>query len=299
MYSMTLSVLDRVREAFHAGTLRVHSVSPEGAVEWKRILAVHRAEVGPESIWEAMTEQGPMVLTGGHRVFTSPTSKMDMETLTPGQRVLGVTGDDVTNPEVTSMRRLPDRKHMYDLTAEDWHNFALHRSGVVVSNSPDRNYRFRPPTGEGTVNCFNQVFGYIWEDEEFLQYLEIALWKWNSHPPETEELCSVDQLCRAKPAWKAALLWGALVNAAQALAYNNVADEFGYSIGGVSLDLERSSKYMDLKRNAEEQWDKLTAAKQQTTMFLRGLKQPKFGMGIRSSLGPHTGRGTISPRAFI
>lgn len=80
---------------------------------------------------------------------------------------------------------------------------------------------------------------------------------------------------------------------------NGILAHNSYSIGGISLDLERSSKYMDLKRNAEEQWDKLTTAKQQTTMFLRGLKQPKFGMGVRSAFGPHTGRGTVSPRSFL
>jgi hypothetical protein len=119
------------------------------------------------------------------------------------------------------------------------------------------------------------------------------------HPPETEELCTVDMLCQRKPAWKAALLWGALVNAAQALAYNWVSEEFSYSIGGISLDLDRSSKYMDLKRNAEEQWDKLTEAKARTTKYIRGLQQPRFGIGIRSAFGPATGRGVLSPRNFL
>jgi len=104
---------------------------------------------------------------------------------------------------------------------------------LTRDNNPDKNYRFRPPQGEGTVGCYNRVFGYIWEDEELAEYLEMALWKWNMHPPETEELCNVDTLCQRKPAWKAALLWGALVNAAQALAYNWVADEF--SVAGDTL----------------------------------------------------------------
>jgi hypothetical protein len=122
---------------------------------------------------------------------------------------------------------------MYDLTAEDWHNFTLHRSGVVVSNSPDRNYRFRPPEHEGTIGCYNQVFGAIWTDEELLEYLRISLDKWNMQPPETEELCSLNAICQKKPAWKAALLWGAVVHAAMALSFNWVADEF--SVNGRSL----------------------------------------------------------------
>jgi len=104
---------------------------------------------------------------------------------------------------------------------------------LLRDNNPDKNYHFRPPQGEGSVGCYNRVFGYVWEDAELAEYLEMALWKWNLHPPETEELCNINTLCQRKPAWKAALLWGALVTAAQALAYNWVADEF--SVGGDTL----------------------------------------------------------------
>lgn len=170
---------------------------------------------------------------------------------------------------------------------------------LTRDNNPDRNYRFMPPEGEGTVGCYNQVFGYIWTDEEFAEYLEMALWKWNMHPPETEELRTIEMLCQKKPAWKAALLWGALVNAAQALVYNWIANEFDYSIGGISLNIEKSSKYEGMKQNAEDQWDKLTEAKSRTVKYLRGLSQPRFGRGVRSAFGPYVGRGVLSPRSFV
>lgn len=170
---------------------------------------------------------------------------------------------------------------------------------MIRDTNPDRDYRFRPPEGEGTVGCYNQVFGFIWTDEELLDYLEIALMKWNMHPPETEMFSTLDLLCTQKPVWKAAILWGAIVNAAMALAFNWVSDEFDYSIGGISLSIEKSSKYMDLKRNAEEQFDKLTEAKARTTKYMRGLAQPRFGRGVRSSFGPHVGAGVLSPRNFI
>lgn len=170
---------------------------------------------------------------------------------------------------------------------------------LTRDNNPDRNYRFMPPEGEGQVGCYNQVFGYIWTDEEFYEYLEMALWKWNMHPPETEELRTIDMLCSRKPSWKAALLWGALVNAAQALVYNWIANEFDYSIGGISLSIEKSSKYEGMKQNAEDQWDKLTEAKARTFKILRGLSQPRFGRGVRSAFGPYVGRGVLSPRNFV
>lgn len=170
---------------------------------------------------------------------------------------------------------------------------------LTRDNNPDRNYRFRPPEGEGSIGCNNQVFGYIWTDEEFAQYLEMALWKWNLQPPRTDGYTSIEQVCQVRPSWQAALLWGSLVTAAQALAYNWVSDEFDYSIGGISLNIEKSSKYMDLKRNAEEQWDKLTEAKSRTEKYFRGLAQPRFGRGVRSAFGPYVGRGVLSPRSFL
>jgi hypothetical protein len=176
----------------------------------------------------------------------------------------------------------------------------VHRLRFMLGdNDPDRTYHFRPPENQTTVGCFNQVFGYIWTDEELLEFLQITLDKWNMQPPETEELCDLNALCQKKPSWKAAMLWGAIVNAAMMLAFRWTADEFDYSIGGISLSIEKSSKYMDLKRNAEEQWDKLTEAKSRTTKYMRGLKQPRFGIGVRSAFGPHVGRGVLSPRSFI
>lgn len=170
---------------------------------------------------------------------------------------------------------------------------------MLRDRHPDRNYRFRPPEGEGVVGCYNQVFGYIWEDDELYQFLEMALWKWNTFPPETEELSTLDKLCSGKPVWRVAVLWGALVLAAQALAYNWTADEFDYSIGGISLNIDKSSKYMALKENAEEQFLKLTEAKLTATKLFGGLQQPRFGRGVRSAFGPAVGRGVLSPRGFL
>lgn len=72
-----------------------------------------------------------------------------------------------------------------------------------------------------------------------------------------------------------------------------------YSIGGVSLDLDKSSKYESLKSNAEGQFDKATEAKARTVKFIRGLQQPRYGIGIRSAFGPNVGRSVLSPRNFL
>lgn len=80
---------------------------------------------------------------------------------------------------------------------------------------------------------------------------------------------------------------------------NGILAHNSYSIGGVSLDIEKASKYESLKQNAESQFDKAAEAKARTVKFMRGIQQPKYGVGIRSSFGPQVGRGVLSPRNFL
>lgn len=170
---------------------------------------------------------------------------------------------------------------------------------LLRDQNPDKFYHFRPPEAEGNIGSYNQVFGQIWEDAELYEYIERGLDWWNMFPPATESLNTIERLVREKPAWRTAILWSAITHACFALAINWVADEFDYSIGGISLSIEKSSKYESLKSNAESQFDKATEAKARTVKFIRGLQQPKYGIGIRSSFGPHTGRGVLSPRNFL
>jgi hypothetical protein len=95
--------------------------------------------------------------------------------------------------------------------------------------NPDKHYHFRPPEHEGRIGQYNRVFGQIWENEEFLVYLQTALEDWNSKPPETEGLCSLDAVCRSKPNWRGIIITRAMYYALYALAINWVADEFSVS----------------------------------------------------------------------
>ena len=90
----------------------------------------------------------------------------------------------------------------------------------------------------------------------------------------------MDKVYKGKQGWRSALLWGALVLAAQALSFQWVANEFGYSIGGISLDLEKSSKYQALRADAEAQWTQLTEAKQRTGTQSGRCAQIRLRMGI-------------------
>jgi hypothetical protein len=169
---------------------------------------------------------------------------------------------------------------------------------LLRDQNPDKFYHFRPPEHEGKIGAYNRVFGQIWEDAELYEYLQRALAWWNMFPPATN-ICTLDELCTSYGAWTTPIMWAAIVHATFAVALNWVADEFDYSIGGVSLSIEKSSKYESLKSNAEGMFDKATEAKARTVKYIRGLQQPRFGVGVRSAFGPHVGRGVLSPRHFL
>lgn len=96
---------------------------------------------------------------------------------------------------------------------------------LLRDQNPARNYKFQPPTSESTLNKYNRVFAYIWEDEELVEYMERAVDFINLSPPQTH-WHTIDQMVSAKPAWRQMILMGAISHAAMALAFNWVQEEF-------------------------------------------------------------------------
>ena len=90
-----------------------------------------------------------------------------------------------------------------------------------------------------------------------------------------------------------------MVHAINGAALNWILDEFGYTIGGVSLDLEKSSKYQGMANDAQSRFQEFVVAAKETVKIIRGLRQSRFGVGIRSSFGPSVGRGALTPRRFL
>jgi len=169
---------------------------------------------------------------------------------------------------------------------------------LLRDNNPDRNYHFRPPAHENTIGQFNQVFGYIWEDAELQEFINRALDRISAAPPKTV-FTSCDDLVRCHPEWRTLLLNGAMMDALFALMVNWIADEFDYNIGGVSLTIEKSSKYESAYQAMKDQFDTQLERAKQTVKSVKGLQQPRFGVGIRSAFGPYAGRGVLTPRKFV
>jgi len=72
-----------------------------------------------------------------------------------------------------------------------------------------------------------------------------------------------------------------------------------YSISGVSLDVDKSSKYESLKNNYIQEYDKARDLAKRSIKIVKGLKQPRYGVGISSALGPYSRPGTQSRRNFV
>ena len=163
--------------------------------------------------------------------------------------------------------------------------------------NPDKHYKFRPPTHEGTVEQYSRVFGFIWEDLELAEYLERATDMVIAAPPRTPFM-GLEGLMRDRPEWKTLVIQGAMYWALQALQINWISEEFTYSIGGVSLDLERSSKYSDAKQSAKDTFNEMLEKAKATVKVIRGLQQPKWNAGLRSSFGPATRDSVLTPAKF-
>lgn len=109
----------------------------------------------------------------------------------------------------------------------------VRRLRIMLRDSwPDRHYHFRPPTHEGTVNQFNKVFGYVWEDYELYEFLERAMDMIAAAPPRTP-FNSLDDFVLQRREWRTLLLTGAMQYALFALMINWTADEF--SVAGDTL----------------------------------------------------------------
>lgn len=119
---------------------------------------------------------------------------------------------------------------------------------ALRDNNPDRNYRAMPPKSSRELQGYSNRIGFVWTDEEIYSYLQLAVQDLNSWNPKTSRVFTLYDF----PApWLGVVVDMASVRALQALTTNWVQDEFGYSISGLSLDLNKSDKFNALRTSIE------------------------------------------------
>lgn len=114
---------------------------------------------------------------------------------------------------------------------------------LLSDTNPDRNYHFRPPTAAKTVAGYTTRVGFIWTDETIMRLLKLSLAQINTANPKALYGMTLDTMDEN---WAQAAALGAASKCLNAEAARWISDEFGYSLNGVSLDLEKSGKYQGL-----------------------------------------------------
>ena len=132
-----------------------------------------------------------------------------------------------------------------------------------------------------------------------MDFLHLAVDWVNLYPPATDFTLSNLSTSKQK-SWRIIVIIGAAVLAIEAIALNWIADEFGYSIGGVQLDLEKSAKYQAMRDALEAQLNTMIEQAKATIKITKGLRQARFTTGYQSGyLGPGSAPGVMSIRNLV
>ena len=122
---------------------------------------------------------------------------------------------------------------------------------LISDTNPDRNYHFRPPTPGKVVAGYTSRVGYIWTDPTVLRMLDINISKLNTWNPKNLTNYSLDNVPKD---WGRCAAIGAASSCLTGESARWAADEFSYSLNGVSLDINKSSLYMSLAQTYDQQF---------------------------------------------
>lgn len=147
---------------------------------------------------------------------------------------------------------------------------------LLSDTNPDRNYHFRPPTAGKTVAGYTSRVGFIWDDSTIVRMIKLSIAQLNTFNPMNVFSYTIDS---APNDWAEAACLGAAAKCLTAEAARWVAEEFGYSLNGVSLDLNKSQNYLSLGSaySAEfQQWAPMITANRPASV---GLRQSRWLLG--------------------
>ena len=147
---------------------------------------------------------------------------------------------------------------------------------LLSDTIPDRNYHFRPPTPGKVVSNYTTRVGFIWLDTTVLVDLAISISKLNTWNPMNYYGWTLDNI---PSDWGNCAAIGAASLCLSGESARWAADEFSYSLNGVSLDINKSALYQSLSQTYNEQfttWAPLITANRP---FSAGLRQQRWLLG--------------------
>ena len=147
---------------------------------------------------------------------------------------------------------------------------------LLSDDNPDRNYHFRPPTPSKVVAGFTSRVGYIWTDTTILRLMDIAIAQLNVYNPMNLYSFTIDTV---------PMDWGkiAAIQAASLCLTREgcrwAADEFSYSLNGVSLDVNKAALYQSLGQTLAAEFQTMAPLVTANRPFSAGLRQQRWLLG--------------------
>jgi hypothetical protein len=147
---------------------------------------------------------------------------------------------------------------------------------LIADTNPDRNYHFRPPTPGKVVSNYTTRVGFIWLDTTILVNLSIAISTLNVYNPMNFFNFTLDNIPFD---WGNIAALGAASYCLSGESARWAADEFSYSLNGVSLDINKSALYQSLAQTYQQQFNTVAPLLTANRPFSAGLRQQRWLLG--------------------
>lgn len=147
---------------------------------------------------------------------------------------------------------------------------------LLTDTNPDRNYHFRPPTPGKVVAGYTDRVGYIWTDETIIRMVKNNISRANTWNPRTYYSFTLETLTDD---WANFVALGAAASCLSNEGSRWAADEFNYSLNGVSIDLPKTQLYTTLSQQFRAEWDEWAPRITAIRPFSAGLRQQRWILG--------------------
>lgn len=144
---------------------------------------------------------------------------------------------------------------------------------LLSDTNPDRNYHFRPPTPGKQVAGFTSRAGFIWLDSTIITMIKLAIAQMNMSNVNTTFDFTIDS---APTSWAQIACLGAAAKCLSAEGARWIAEQFEYSLNGVSISLNKAGDYTALATAYAQEFKELTTLATANRNFSAGLRQARW-----------------------
>lgn len=147
---------------------------------------------------------------------------------------------------------------------------------LLSDENPDRNYHFRPPTPAKTIAGFTDRVGFIWTDQTIMRMLSLSISKLNYYNKKNIYNWTLDSIPFD---WANVASVGAAASCLGKEASRWAEEEFGYSLNGVSLDINKAQTYQGLRESYLQEFNEMAELVTANRPVSMGLRQQRWLLG--------------------